>query len=154
MTESSYNSNLKLLLDSSIAFTNADTSYRLRKLRSVRDWVHLCIQKHDHEVGEITVVFCSDEYLLDMNREHLDHDYYTDIITFDYTENKLVSGDLFISLDRVKDNAKGGGTTLNDELHRVIIHGILHLMGYKDKTPADQTVMRSKEDYCLTLRTF
>lgn len=89
-----------------------------------------------------------------MNKEHLQHDYETDIITFDYSSENLVSGDLFISLDRVIDNAKTHQVKRQDELHRVMIHGVLHLAGYKDKNPEDQAEMRSQEDYCLSLRTF
>lgn len=105
-------------------------------------------------LGDVTVIFCSDEYLLEMNREHLDHDYYTDIITFDYTEDKIVSGDLFISVDRVRENALDLDLEFLDELHRVCVHGLLHLCGYKDKTEQDETLMRSKEDEMLDLRKF
>ena len=92
------------------------------------------------------MVFCSDDYLLELNKTHLQHHYYTDIITFDYCENDTLSGDLMISIDRVKDNAKKHNQLFFNELLRVIIHGHLHLVGYKDKTAADQTTMRAKED--------
>ena len=114
---------------------------------------HVCeIEKKT--LGEITVIFCSDEYLLEMNRTHLSHDYYTDIITFDYSEESEVSGDLFISVDRVDDNAKELSNTFIDELNRVCVHGLLHLCGYKDKSPEDESLMRSKEDEMLALRVF
>jgi probable rRNA maturation factor len=105
-------------------------------------------------LGDVNVIFCSDEYLLEMNREHLDHDYYTDIITFDYSVEAVVSGDLFISVDRVADNAKGLSIPFLDELNRVCVHGLLHLCGYKDKSDSDELLMRSKEDEMLALRSF
>ncbi len=106
------------------------------------------------ELGEVSVIFCSDEHLLEMNKEYLNHDYYTDIITFDYTQGSLVSGDLFISLDRVQDNADEFDVLFQDELHRVCVHGLLHLCGYKDKSESDETLMRSKENEMLELRKF
>lgn len=106
------------------------------------------------ELGDLSLIFCSDEYLLEMNREHLDHDYYTDIITFDYSVETVVSGDLFISVDRVRDNANEMSLSFQDELHRVCVHGLLHLCGYKDKSESDEQIMRSKEDEMLERRTF
>jgi probable rRNA maturation factor len=100
--------------------------------------------------GEISVIFCSDEYLLQMNKEYLNHDYYTDIITFDYVEGDVISGDLFISFDRLKENAKQFEVGLLKELFRVVFHGTLHLVGYKDKTEEDQKMMKLKEDYYLS----
>jgi rRNA maturation RNase YbeY len=99
--------------------------------------------------GDITVVFVTDEYLLDMNRTHLDHDYYTDIITFDYTESNFISGDLFISYDRVLDNSKEFNVSSYNELCRVVFHGVLHLCGYKDKSSEDEKLMRAKESFYL-----
>lgn len=99
--------------------------------------------------GDISVIFCSDDYLLNMNKEYLDHDYYTDIITFDYVEDDVISGDLFISIDRIADNAKKFETTQLKELYRVVFHGVLHLVGYKDKTDEDAKLMREKENYYL-----
>lgn len=106
------------------------------------------------ELGDINVIFCSDDHLLEMNREHLDHDYYTDIITFDYTTGNVVSGDLFISVDRVLDNASLLTIPFLDELNRVCVHGLLHLCGYKDKSEKDEQLMRLKEDEMLALRMF
>ena len=103
----------------------------------------------EKQKGDITVVFCSDEYLLQMNRQYLDHDYFTDIITFDYVENNVISGDLFISVDRVKENAAGYNTEFKKELYRVVFHGVLHLVGYKDKSDDEQQIMRKKEDFYL-----
>ncbi|MFV0592554.1 MAG: rRNA maturation RNase YbeY [Draconibacterium sp.] len=108
------------------------------------------IKKELRETGDISVVFCSDEYLLKMNKEYLNHDYYTDIITFDYVEGNVISGDLFISIERVKENAEKYGSTLLKELYRVVFHGTLHLVGYKDKTDNDKNLMRSKEDFYLS----
>ncbi|NQU88032.1 MAG: rRNA maturation RNase YbeY [Mariniphaga sp.] len=99
--------------------------------------------------GEITVVFCSDEYLLQLNKEFLDHDYFTDIITFDYCDNNIISGDIFVSIDRIHYNAKKYNVGFNIELHRVLFHGVLHLIGYNDKTSGEKKEMRSKEDYYL-----
>jgi rRNA maturation RNase YbeY len=99
--------------------------------------------------GDITVVFVTDEYLLEMNRTHLDHDYYTDIITFDYTESNFISGDLFISYDRVLDNSKEFNVSSYNELCRVVFHGVLHLCGYKDKSSEDEKLMRAKESFYL-----
>ncbi len=110
-------------------------------------------EKKDIEL--INFIFCSDEYLLKMNRQYLDHDTYTDIITFDNAEAKwLLVGDIFISYDRVSENAREFGVSLMSELHRVMIHGVLHLCGYKDKTKADKLIMTAKEDNCLNLREF
>ena len=107
------------------------------------------IENELKNTGDISVIFCSDEYLLKMNKEYLDHDYYTDIITFDYVEGNVISGDLFISLDRIAENAKTFDTTLLKELYRVVFHGVLHLVGYKDKTDDEEREMRKKENYYL-----
>ena len=100
-------------------------------------------------LGDITFVFCSDEELLGVNKEFLNHDYYTDIITFDYSEGSVISGDLFISIDRVKENALSFNVQITEELHRVAFHGVLHLLGYNDKTEAEVIIMRSKENHYL-----
>ncbi|WP_167616944.1 rRNA maturation RNase YbeY [Maribellus sediminis] len=102
------------------------------------------------KTGDISVVFCSDEYLLEMNKEYLNHDYYTDIITFDYVEGETISGDLFISLDRVKENATKFEISVLKELYRVVFHGTLHLVGYNDKSEEEQQIMRQKENYYLS----
>jgi len=102
------------------------------------------------KTSEITYVFCNDNFLLEMNQNFLDHDSFTDIITFDLSESKQeLQGEIYISIERVKENAKLYKTTFADELHRVIFHGVLHLCGFKDKTPKDQKIMRENEDYCL-----
>ena len=101
------------------------------------------------QLGDITVIFCSDEYLLDMNKQYLSHDYYTDIITFDYVEGDTISGDLFISFDRIKANSKEFVNELITEIYRVVFHGVLHLVGYKDKSDKQQALMTEKENYYL-----
>ena len=102
-------------------------------------------------LGDVSVVFCSDTYLLELNKRHLQHDFFTDIITFDYSEGDRVAGDLFVSVDRVYENADAYNVSRETELNRVSVHGILHLLGYKDKTPQEVTVMREKEDEALAL---
>ena len=118
------------------------------------NWISKVCINENYNLGDISLIFCSDEYLLDMNRTHLDHDYYTDIITFDYTDNQIVSGDLFISIDRVRDNASDFNVSFDHELHRVIIHGVLHLCGYKDKSDDEEKLMRTKENNALSLISF
>ena len=106
--------------------------------------------ENEHKLpGEISVIFCSDDYLLKINEQYLNHNYYTDIVTFDYVENSVISGDLFISIERIKENAGEMGVSFDEELHRVIFHGVLHLCGYKDKTEAEKKLMREKEDFYL-----
>lgn len=122
-----------------------------KKLSAFIDGV---ISKYKKQVktAELTYVFCTDEFLLEMNNSFLDHDTFTDIITFDLSESKdAMEGEIYISTHRVKDNAKTYNTTYQEELHRVIFHGVLHLCGFKDKKPKDQKVMRENEDYCLAL---
>ena len=101
--------------------------------------------------GDISYIFCSDEKILEINREYLDHDYYTDIITFDYTEKNRISGDIFISIDTVKSNADEFKVSYEEELHRIIIHGILHLCGINDKGPGEREIMTQKENEALVL---
>lgn len=118
------------------------------------NWISKVCLSENHQLGDISIIFCSDEYLLELNRIHLDHDYYTDIITFDYTDNQIVSGDLFISVDRVRENASDFNVSFQHELHRVMIHGVLHLCGYKDKSDDEEKLMRSKENNALSMISF
>ncbi len=118
---------------------------------SVSDWFSQVSLQEAKELGDLTIILCTDDYLLNINRQHLNHDYYTDIITFDYSDFPIVSGDLFISVDRVKDNALDFKVSFDHELHRVIIHGFLHLCGYLDKSKEDAALMRSKENQALSL---
>jgi rRNA maturation RNase YbeY len=117
-----------------------------------KEWISTTIQSFDKRVGELRFVFCSDEFLYQMNVKYLNHNTYTDIITFDTSENpKFVSGELFVSLDRVRENAENNAKTIENEVFRVIIHGILHLLGFKDKKESDIIEMRSQEEKCLSL---
>lgn len=115
-------------------------------------WLKTIIRNENKKSGEINYIFCDDEYLLQINRDFLQHDYYTDIITFDYVKGKTISGDIFVSLPRISDNASTRSKNFEDELHRVLAHGILHLCGYMDKTEEEEKEMRSKEDFYLALR--
>ena len=120
------------------------------KKKHVKSQVKSLILNELYKPGDISVIFCSDEYLLQVNKQYLNHDYYTDIVTFNYVEDSIISGDLFISLDRVKENAETFQSEFVVELYRVVFHGILHLIGYNDKTSVEQKVMRQKEDYYLS----
>lgn len=136
---------------SNISFVVEEIKFSFPDKLKIKQWIKNTIKEEGSRVGDIAIIFCSDEYLLNINNQYLQHDYYTDIITFDYSEEGVVSGDLMISIDRVKENATIQNTTFEDELHRVIIHGVLHLLGYKDKTAKEEKQMRGKEDaYLLT----
>lgn len=121
-----------------------------RRLTSA--WVKAVADTYGKRVGEVAYIFCDDEKILEVNREYLEHDYYTDIITFDYSEGNRIAGDLFISLDTVVSNAELFGRPYEEELHRVIIHGILHLCGIKDKEPGEREQMEQAENQALELR--
>jgi len=125
----------------------------LNQRRKLKTFIKLLINEEGYQAKAISIIFCSDEFLLDLNKQHLNHDYYTDIITFDLTpkNEKETTGELYISTDRVKFNAKDYKTTVTNELHRVIFHGILHLCGYKDKSKKDIALMRAKELQYLNL---
>jgi probable rRNA maturation factor len=114
-------------------------------------WLTSVARNGGRFIEHISYIFCSDDYLLDMNIRYLGHDYYTDIITFPYDEGDQLSGDMFISVDRVRDNAAEYGVDFETELRRVMVHGLLHLMGYSDKTDEDVSIMRAKEDLCLQM---
>lgn len=115
-------------------------------------WLKMVAGSEIRKIGDINVIFCSDNYILDVNMKYLQHDYFTDIITFDYCEGKVLSGDLFISVDSVRENSIEFGTDFEEELHRVIVHGVLHLIGYDDHTEEDKKLMRLKENYYLQMR--
>ncbi len=140
-----------MIFQSSISFDSEDINFELENENVTQKWVQKAISNEGKTLGEITYIFCSDVYLHKINLEHLNHDTFTDIITFNYCEADLISSDIFISIDRVKENAKFFSTTFQNELNRVMIHGILHLVGYDDKTDDDKLLMRSKEDFYLTL---
>lgn len=122
------------------------------KKRETSAWIKKVAATYGRKTGEIAYIFCSDEKILEMNREYLHHDYYTDIITFDYDEGDVISGDLFISLDTVKSNSEQFGTPYEEELYRTIIHGILHLCGLNDKGPGEREMMEAAENKALALR--
>jgi rRNA maturation RNase YbeY len=121
------------------------------KKRQTSLWIKAIVQKHGKKTGDIAYIFCNDEKILEINTQYLNHHYFTDIITFDYTEGNVVSGDIFISLETVKTNSERYKTNYEEELRRVIIHGVLHLCGYEDKTRKDKKNMREKEDEALGL---
>ncbi len=116
-----------------------------------KDWLINLITNEGKKAGEINYIFCDDEYLLKVNQDFLQHDYYTDVITFDYVKGKTIAGDIFVSLPRISENAETHSKDFNVELHRVLAHGILHLCGYKDKTDDEVKEMRNKEDYYLNI---
>lgn len=122
------------------------------KKREISRWIKAVAATYGKTPGEISYIFCNDSRILEVNRQYLQHDYYTDIITFDYTEGDVISGDLFISLDTVRSNAEQVGTTYEDELNRVIIHGILHLCGINDKGPGERAIMEAAENKALAMR--
>lgn len=137
----------------SIHFFYEDTSFVLDQTDITASWVEQIIDHHDQQAEAINFIFCSDEYLLNINRSYLDHDYYTDIITFDNRESETdhLESDIFVSIDRIKDNSKEIDVAFDRELHRVLIHGILHLLGWNDKTDKQKQAMREKEEACLSL---
>ncbi len=126
-----------------------ETDFDLKHSEEIGLWLNNSIEEEGKELGQLNYIFCDDEYLLKVNIDHLDHDYYTDIITFDYCENDLIISDLFISIDRIKDNANTYGVPFEEELHRVMVHGIMHLCGYKDKSEGEAEKMREREDHYL-----
>ncbi len=122
------------------------------KKRETTSWIRRVADTYGKKVGDVNYIFCNDERILEVNREYLQHDYYTDIITFDYTEGNTISGDLFISLDTVKSNSEQFCTEYDEELHRTIIHGILHLCGINDKGPGEREIMEAAENRALEMR--
>ena len=138
-----------------IQFFEEDITYKLKHKIAIRQWITDTIHAEGYKLKELTYIFCTDEYLLQINQQYLDHDTYTDIITFDNSEKeKVIVGDIFISIERIRENAGKFSLTETDELHRVIIHGALHLVGYTDKTSADKKKMTLKEDFYLSKRSF
>ena len=125
---------------------NYELSFQLDNEERYSQWIQDVIISERKELGEINYIFCDDEYLLNINKQYLDHDYYTDVISFDYTDDYVISGDVFISIDRVRENAKDYNVEFEEELKRVIIHGVLHYCGYCDKSEAEEQLMRNKEE--------
>lgn len=136
----------------SIHFFSEDIAFKPKSPRKVKAWISKSIVKEKASFKEINYIFCSDSYLLNLNKEYLNHNTLTDIITFDNSESKgEIEGDIYISVERVKDNAARFNVSFEEELHRVMIHGVLHLLGYKDKTASQKLLMRKKEEACLSL---
>ena len=135
-----------------ISYYFEDTDFVFRKKTLNNKWLKLVAESEIRRIGDISIIFCSDNYILDVNQQFLQHDYFTDIITFDYCEGVRLSGDLFISVDSVREKAVEYGTEFDEELNRVIVQGVLHLIGYDDHCDEDIQVMRSKENYYLSLR--
>ncbi len=140
-----------MVFQGAISFLTEDISFDLNHKENISKWIQNVISEEGKETGEVTYIFCSDDYLHKINLEHLKHDSFTDVITFDYCNENIVNTDVFISIDRVKENAISFNTSFQNELNRVIIHGILHLVGYDDKSDSDKEVIRSKEDFYLSL---
>ncbi len=134
-----------------VYFFNEDIDFPPLNKKQVKKWLQTVVKKHHKTLGDINYIFTSDSYILKINQEHLKHDYYTDVITFDYTENNKISGDIYISLDTVKSNAELLNQDYNKEFNRVLIHGILHLIGFKDKNETDATEMRKQEELSLEI---
>ncbi len=134
-----------------ISYFTENVKNPLKNKRKINAWIKAVARKYGKTIGEVAYVFCDDERILDVNRQYLQHDYYTDIITFDYCEDNVLNGDIFISLDTVASNAEEFGTTFDDELHRILIHGILHLCGQEDKSPDARKEMTRKEDDALAM---
>ena len=138
-----------------IDFFTEDINYKLKNKTHLRQWITNTIHAEGFELSGLTYIFCSDTYLLNINQQYLNHDTYTDIITFDNSELEgVIFGDIFISIERIRENAAKFNVTETNELHRVIIHGTLHLLGYKDKSAPDKEKMTEKEDFYLSKRTF
>jgi len=133
-----------------LTFHSEEINFELENASKVEAWLKKVIKSENWILASVSYIFCSDAYLYKMNVEHLQHDTYTDVITFQYNE-EFVEGDIFISVERTNDNAKSFGVTSSQELHRVMVHGLLHLMGYKDKAPADKKLMTEKENEYLEL---
>lgn len=139
----------------SILFFNDGLKYSLRDRNKVRLWLHRIARSHKKKISSLTYIFVSDKRLLEINKQFLDHDTYTDIVTFPGDSPKgTIAGEIYISIDRVKDNASNYQQSMKTELHRVMAHGLLHLCGFKDKTAAEQSVMRRQEEKALDLRSF
>lgn len=132
---------------------HAITDFDIADKSKLKKWIKEVVGKEGSTIAELNFIFCDDDYLLEKNKTFLKHDTLTDIITFDYSEKNTVTGDVYISIERVKENSQNYGVSYENELHRVIIHGVLHLLGYNDKNEKQQKEMREKEDFYLSLKT-
>lgn len=135
-----------------ISYFNQDIEFKLKGKLINNQWLKLVAESEIRRIGDINIIFCSDNYILDVNMKYLGHDFFTDIITFDYCEKDKLNGDLFISIDSVRENALHYATEFETELNRVMVHGILHLIGYDDHSKKDIKIMREKEDYYISLK--
>ena len=135
-----------------ISYYAEDVEFTLKGKLFNNKWLKMVAESEIKRIGDISIIFCSDNYILDVNMKYLQHDYFTDIITFDYCEDQKLSGDLFISIDSVRENSLLYGSTFEEELSRVMVHGVLHLIGYDDHTEEEQKLMRQKENYYLQCR--
>jgi probable rRNA maturation factor len=139
----------------SIKFFEENICFKLKNKTEVKEWIKSAIKAEGYTLNELNYIFCSDQYLLQINQQYLDHDTYTDIITFDNSDkDKVIAGDIFISIERIRENAKKFNSGEVNELHRVIIHGALHLLGYQDKKAESKKIMTNKEDHYLNMRNF
>lgn len=132
---------------------HSKTEFKISTKRTLKSWIKLVAKKEGAVVKDLNFIFCNDEFLLKKNKAYLQHNSLTDIITFDYSDKNNISGDIFISIDRVKANTLSFSESFENELQRVIIHGVLHLLGYKDKSKKEKKIMREKEDFYLSLQT-
>ena len=135
-----------------VSYFAEDVKMPAIKNRETTDWIRRVASEYGKKCGDIAYIFCSDEKILEVNKAYLQHDYYTDVITFDYTEGDKIGGDIFISVDTVRSNAEQFGTDYDEELHRIIIHGVLHLCGINDKGPGEREIMTRHENEALKLR--
>ena len=135
-----------------VSYFQEDIRFELKGKALNNRWLKMVAESEVKKLGPLSIIFCSDNYILDINIKYLQHDYFTDIITFDYCEGDLVSGDLFISIDSVRENALHYNVKFEDELDRVMVHGLLHLIGYDDHTPEETALMRQKEDYYISIK--
>ena len=135
-----------------VSYFQEDIRFELKGKALNNRWLKMVAESEVKKLGPLSIIFCSDNYILDINIKYLQHDYFTDIITFDYCEGDLVSGDLFITIDSVRENALHYNVKFEDELDRVMVHGLLHLIGYDDHTPEETALMRQKEDYYISIK--
>lgn len=134
-----------------ITFVEEGVNAKLTERRLIKQWIRQVADSYGFKLGDLCYIFCNDDQILETNKQYLQHDYYTDIITFDYVEDGILSGDMFISVDTVKSNSELFKVSYKDELHRVVIHGVLHLCGLKDKAPDDEKKMRAAEEKALSM---
>ena len=136
---------------SSISFFSEGIEFKPKNQNKLKDWIKRIVKSERKDISSLVYIFCQDSYLLTINKDYLKHKTLTDIITFDYSEGGSVDGEIYISIERVKENAAKFGKSFEEELHRVMIHGVLHILGFNDKSPSQKSIMRKKEEACLSL---